>query len=786
MTYRDPQKSTQLTRMKLLCLVWTALLWLAIILSSYALGQQKPPFPKGTKRILFLGNSITYAGSYMADIESFIVTHYPKQHYEFIPAGLSGETVSGLSEPNPASEKFIRPDLHNRLTRVLAQTKPDVVFACYGMNDGIYLPLDETRFKAFREGMKWLHGELEKAGAKRIIFLTPPVHDDKKLGTQGYNLVLDRYADWLLAQRDSLKWEVADLHFPMKSYLEDKRKSEPGFKLANDGIHPAELGHWLMARSVLAYLGEQVGDAPDVHTALTIHPRGEEILSLVTQRKDIMKDAWLSATDPNQPARHQGLPLEKARQVYDDIERRIYDVVSNKAPRRIRIVCVGNSITEGVGLKYRHTESYPAQLQRLLGYEYEVINAGMNGKTAMKTKDNSYMATARYQEALKSNPAIVTIKLGTNDSRLVYRASIADSFITDYKTIIRSFRDLPSHPRIILLMPVASYLTDTTRQPDAVITKQIIPRIRQIAFEEKLEMIDLHSITLNRDSLFFDQLHPSAQGQTIIANRLYEAITSKTTRNFDIFPKLNVPYKVTSFYGYDCAEFTVENRTAKVVKPRIVAEGRPWVWRARFWGHEPQADIALLDRGYHIVYLDVAELYGNEEAVRLWNTYYALLTKAGLAPKAVLECMSRGGLYSYNWAARNPDKVVCVYADAPVLDIRSWPGGKGKSKGSPGDWEKFKKDYGYTTEEETLSFKNNPLDQTAALVKGKFPMLHVVGDADDIVPVDENTALFEQKIKALGGMITVIHKPGIGHHPHSLANPEPIVDFILTAVKASR
>jgi hypothetical protein len=58
-------------------------------------------------------------------------------------------------------------------------------------------------------------------------------------------------------------------------------------------------------------------------------------------------------------------------------------------------------------------------------------------------------------------------------------------------------------------------------------------------------------------------------------------------------------------------------------------------------------------------------------------------------------------------------------------------------------------------------------------------MLHVVGDADDVVPVSENTALFEQKIKAAGGSIQVIHKPGIGHHPHSLANPQPIVDFIL-------
>jgi alpha-beta hydrolase superfamily lysophospholipase len=61
-------------------------------------------------------------------------------------------------------------------------------------------------------------------------------------------------------------------------------------------------------------------------------------------------------------------------------------------------------------------------------------------------------------------------------------------------------------------------------------------------------------------------------------------------------------------------------------------------------------------------------------------------------------------------------------------------------------------------------------------------MLHVVGDDDDVVPIAENTTLFEQKVKALGGDITVIHKPGVKHHPHSLANPQPIVDFILKAV----
>jgi lysophospholipase L1-like esterase/dienelactone hydrolase len=209
-----------------------------------------------------------------------------------------------------------------------------------------------------------------------------------------------------------------------------------------------------------------------------------------------------------------------------------------------------------------------------------------------------------------------------------------------------------------------------------------------------------------------------------------------------------------------------------------VADGQPWIWRARFWGHEPQTDIALLERGFHLVYMDVAEMYGNEESVKLWNQFYDYMQNVGMAKKVVLEGMSRGGIYAYNWALQNPNKVAAVYADAPVLDMKSWPGGLGKGPGSKNDWTLFKNDFNLT-EEQAKNFKNSPLDNTELIAKGGYPMLHVVGDADEVVPVDENTNPFEVRIKNAGGDITVIHKNGIGHHPHSLANPTPIVDFIL-------
>ncbi|MEJ0103915.1 MAG: hypothetical protein WDO19_15730 [Bacteroidota bacterium] len=144
--------------------------------------------------------------------------------------------------------------------------------------------------------------------------------------------------------------------------------------------------------------------------------------------------------------------------------------------------------------------------------------------------------------------------------------------------------------------------------------------------------------------------------------------------------------------------------------------------------------------------------------------------------------MSRGGVYIYNWAAANPHKVACIYADNPVLDLKSWPGGKGKGPGGKEDWEIFKKDYGFDSDSAAMGFAGSPIDRVAAIVKGGYPMLHVCGDADEVVPMEENTTLFEKKVKALGGNITVIHKKGFGHHPHSLPDPTPIVDFILKSL----
>lgn len=284
------------------------------------------------KRIVFLGNSITWQANYVNDVIAYLTVRYPGRHFDFINVGLPSETVSGLSEPGHAGGAFPRPDLHERLQRVLDQTKPDLVLASYGINDGIYMPFDTNRFQKFKDGINWLHSEVVKSGAE-IIHITPSVFDELTGGDAGYAAVMDRYANWLLSIRSSLKWEVIDVYFPMKKYLEAHRKVDAqfhldGFALSSDGVHPNEVGHWIMARQILLYLGcDEVANAPGAEQSLSKSKNGAEILKLVSERQNMLRDAWLTSTGHKRPGMPVGLPLDEALKKSDEMGQRINTLV---------------------------------------------------------------------------------------------------------------------------------------------------------------------------------------------------------------------------------------------------------------------------------------------------------------------------------------------------------------------------------------------------------------------------------------------------------------------------
>lgn len=237
--------------------------------------------------------------------------------------------------------------------------------------------------------------------------------------------------------------------------------------------------------------------------------------------------------------------------------------------------------------------------------------------------------------------------------------------------------------------------------------------------------------------------------------------------------------KTSTWNGFEKLDFTVAGRPCSLVRPEKPAEGAPWIWRTEFFGHEPQGDIALLKAGWHVGFMQVSNMYGAPASVELMEQFRQHVVKEyQLNARAVLEGFSRGGLYAVNFAAAHPDQTAALYLDAPVLDIRSWPGGKGKGKGDANCWKQALAIY-ELTEETAPAFKGNPLDHAETLAKAGIPIIAVCGEADDVVPYLENSALLKAKYDQAGGRMEVILKPGVNHHPHSLKDPTAIVEFLL-------
>lgn len=447
---------------------------------------------------------------------------------------------------------------------------------------------------------------------------------------------------------------------------------------------------------------------------------------------------------------------------------------------KTKIAVVGNSITYGAGIANREKNSFPAQLQAYLGDGYEVVNFGVSGRTLLSKGDYPYVATQEYADSKAFQPDIVLIKLGTNDSKPQNRKYFQE-FAGDYQALIDSYRNLECKPEVILLTPVRCFLPAGSEIDSTFITDRVVPAVRQMAYDNCLDVVNLHNLFGNvwDAQMMPDRLHPSSIGAGVIAKQIGRYLESRTSVVPGL-PKVVKKGREFNFYGYKGYDFKLDGMDCKIVLPRHEAKGKPWVLRARFWGHQPQADIALLERGFHIAYCDVADLYGAPEATRRWDKFYKQLVKAGFSKKVVLEGMSRGGPIVYNWAMANPDKVACIYADAPVMDLTSWPGGFGTGKGSKEDTDRMMQVYGFNTLGELKSYSGRHIDRIAgAMAKARIPAVHVVGDADEVVPYAENTKLLEEALDRNGWPLTVIHKPGIGHHPHSLDNPAPIVDFIL-------
>lgn len=297
-------------------LITTSLVLTILLLNQPAAADVPIPFPLKAKRILFLGDSITHSGGYVAWLETQCRLYDVSPVPEFINVGLSSETCTGLTEPD---HPFPRPDVHERLDRALKQVKPDVVVACYGMNDGIYYPFSQERFHTYQDGINRLIKKVHATGAK-LILMTPPPFDAvplkskkgklKPAGEKTYAYfaiyenydkeVIARYARWIMQQKDRVEM-VIDLHTPITNHLAQQRKANAKYTLAPDGVHPNPLGQRI--------LGETIQLAWGMPYVIESEPG---LLDLMNRRMRVLHDAWLSAVGHKRPGVKKGLPLADA------------------------------------------------------------------------------------------------------------------------------------------------------------------------------------------------------------------------------------------------------------------------------------------------------------------------------------------------------------------------------------------------------------------------------------------------------------------------------------------
>jgi len=269
---------------------------------------------KRADRIIFLGDSITQNGQYVAMFDAWLETQQFDTRPKVINVGLSSETVSGLSEEGHAGGRFPRPDLAERLDRVLKATRPDLVFACYGINCGIYQPFDAGRFRAYQDGMEHLRAKVAAAGAV-LVQITPPCYDDQRRPQDfSYNAVLDRYSDYLLEGRKQGRL-VVELHHAMTAELARRRQSDPEFAFQGDAVHPDTAGHWFMAGCIIRWFGDnEAADAASPQAMLAAADIPGDVYDLVAQRMGVVRSAYVSAAGHNRPGVRPGLPVEEAEQ----------------------------------------------------------------------------------------------------------------------------------------------------------------------------------------------------------------------------------------------------------------------------------------------------------------------------------------------------------------------------------------------------------------------------------------------------------------------------------------
>ncbi len=188
---------------------------------------------------------------------------------------------------------------------------------------------------------------------------------------------------------------------------------------------------------------------------------------------------------------------------------------------KIKVACIGDSITNAAAGGGR-AKAYPAQLQEILGDAYQVENFGVSGATMVKKGDLPYWRLTAFKNVKEFGADIVTIKLGTNDSKP--QNWNKENYEADYREMIQTLKALPSKPTIILCRPVPAF-TDAFGISDSMIKDEAIPIVDKLGKEFGLTVVDLYAALHDHADTFPDGIHPDEKGSRLIAETLAKAVS---------------------------------------------------------------------------------------------------------------------------------------------------------------------------------------------------------------------------------------------------------------------
>ena len=472
-------------------------------------------------------------------------------------------------------------------------------------------------------------------------------------------------------------------------------------------------------------------------------------------------------------------------------------------PTAARVALLGDSITAGARLDEARHHLGPRVEAYLTGAgsQARIEAFGAGGATLLRGTDNPYVDRDAWSRAQAFAPHVAVVVLGTNDTCLDDRRrpwDRADQLETDAAAMVGALREAGAS-RVLLCSPPPMLLGDveegSARHADLQARSARMPRIhaalQAVADRagEGVRFVDLTRALRPGETL--DGVHPSPFGADRLARRLATEVLLELEGGADpdlplarVLSAGGILASADRWHGFRRRDFVLptesgDGAACTLILPHAVRPGAPWIWRARFFGHEPALDLALLDAGFHVAYCEVGQLFGSARAVGRWERFHTFARELGLAERPVLEGMSRGGLPLWSYASRHPESVAALYGDNPVVDPRSWPGGR-NGKRSDGDWAAYREAWSLSEEE---AWQRDPLAaiDVRAWAARRVPLFLVVGADDRVVPVAENAAPLERAARVAGVDVTTWRKPGSGHHPHGLSPVDPLFRGLATA-----